>query len=45
MTAKDRDFLFYLEDMVESMHRIKTYTADLSYEEFRDSDLRTDPGS
>lgn len=42
MTARDRDFLFYLEDMLESMHRIKKYTADLSFEEFKESDLRID---
>jgi uncharacterized protein with HEPN domain len=42
MTARDRDFLFYLEDMLESMRRIRKYTADLSYEAFRESDLRID---
>ncbi|MDZ7773189.1 MAG: DUF86 domain-containing protein [Balneolaceae bacterium] len=42
MTAKDRDFLFYLEDMLESMRRIEKYTEDLSYEQFKESDLRTD---
>lgn len=42
MTAKDRDFLIYLEDMLESMRRIEKYTEDLSYEQFKESDLRTD---
>lgn len=42
MTAKDRDFLIYLEDMLESMRRIEKYTEDLTYEQFKESNLRTD---
>lgn len=42
MTTRNRDFLFYLEAMLESMYRIKSYTEDLSYEDFRESNIITD---
>lgn len=42
MSNKGRDYLFYLEDMRESMHRILEYTDGLSYEEFKASNLKTD---
>lgn len=42
MTKKDRDYLFYLEDMLESMRRIIEYTDGLSFDEFKASNLKTD---
>ncbi len=42
MTKKNRNYLFYLEDMYESMLRIQEYTEDLSFPEFRENRLVTD---
>lgn len=42
MTKKGRDYLFYLEDMRESMRRILEYTDGLSFDEFKSSNLKTD---
>ena len=42
MKNKDRDYLFYLEDMQVSMRRIIEYTDGLSFEEFKASNLKTD---
>lgn len=42
MTKKGRDYLFYLEDMAESMRRILEYINGLSFDEFKASNLKTD---
>jgi len=42
MTKKERNYLFYLEDMYESMLRIQEYIEDLSFAEFRENSLVTD---
>ncbi|MEX0772318.1 MAG: HepT-like ribonuclease domain-containing protein [Balneolales bacterium] len=42
MTKKSRNYLFYLEDMLDSMLRIQEYIEDLSFNEFKASNLKTD---
>jgi uncharacterized protein with HEPN domain len=42
MSKGERDYLFFLEDMLESMHRIIDYTEDISFKEFQDSNLILD---
>ena len=42
MTKKERNYLFYLEDMYESMLRIQEYINNLSFAEFRENHLVTD---
>lgn len=42
MTKKKRNYLFYLEDMHESMLRIQEYIDDLTFLEFREKSLVTD---
>lgn len=42
MSKKDRDYLFYLEDMLDSMERIMEYTDGLTFDEFQESNLITD---
>lgn len=42
MTNTNREYMFYLEDMLESMLRIIRYTDGISFEEFKDSTLKTD---
>lgn len=42
MTKKSRNFLFYLEDMYDSMLRIQEYVENLSFDDFRENRLVTD---
>jgi len=42
MKGKERSYLFYLEDMAESMTRILKYTESQTYEEFIENNLVID---
>ena len=42
MTKKRRDYLFYLEDMLDSMQRIMEYTEGLTFDEFHKNTLVSD---
>lgn len=42
MTKESRNYIHYLEDMLESMRRIQKYTEGLSFVEFTSSTLKTD---
>lgn len=42
MTKESRNYIHYLEDMLESMRRIQKYTEGLSFKEFTSSTLKTD---
>jgi len=35
MSPKNREYILYLEDMLESMKRIKEYLSDLDFKEFK----------
>lgn len=42
MSKKGRDYLFYLEDMLDSMLRIIEYTDGLTFNEFKENNLVCD---
>ncbi len=40
--SKDRDYLLFLEDILDSIDKIEAYTQDLSFEEFRENEMAID---
>lgn len=42
MTKKKRNYFFYLDDMLSSMHHIQNYTKDMDFEEFKNSRITID---
>lgn len=40
--SDNRDYLLFLEDILESIDKIEQYTNDLTYEEFQDEDKTID---
>ena len=40
--SKDRDYVLFLEDILESIEKIEQYTEGLTYEEFRGNEMAID---
>jgi uncharacterized protein with HEPN domain len=42
MSDKKRDAILFLEDLLNAIERIERYTANLTFEEFRDNEMAAD---